>query len=109
MENRPSFATKRGPFYFPTKQVNKYIDVNTGWTENLSKYKVKQERGFNILKINRDRQRKEGDRNPQATSIDNTPSSDSTAATLSTNVPATLTSSNPAESNGSTSGSSKDG
>ncbi len=35
--------------------VHKYIDVNTGYMKNLTKYKVKKANAFNILKITRER------------------------------------------------------
>lgn len=35
--------------------VNKYIDVNTGYMKNLTKYKVKKANAFNIMKIMREK------------------------------------------------------
>ena len=34
-------------------KINKYIDVNTGYTKNLKKYKVKKSNAFNLIKLGR--------------------------------------------------------
>lgn len=63
--------------------MNKYIDVNTGYTRDLSNYKVKKERGFNVLKFNRDKKKQNKDDLANTTS---TAPTDITNKTLSTNV-----------------------
>lgn len=69
--------------FFSGDTVNKYIDVNTGYTRDLSNYKVKKERGFNVLKFNRDKKKQNKDDLANTTS---TAPTDITNKTLSTNV-----------------------
>ena len=62
--------------------MNKYIDVNTGYTRDLSNYKVKKERGFNVLKFNRDKKMQNKNDLANTTSTD----TNGTNPTLSTNL-----------------------
>lgn len=66
--------------------MNKYIDVNTGYTRDLSNYKVKKERGFNVLKFNRDKKKQNKDDLANTTSTDINATDQATNPTLSTNV-----------------------